>query len=379
MNDNELNEIFAEYEFDMDDYIGKKPISVGHINTTYTLYFDNGYRVKRYLLQQINVDVFKNPDELMENIENVTIYARDKIRFMPFDNKKNRFIRIYPTKNNKTFIKTKQNQFYRVYHYIEGAKSFNISDNKEVFINAGKAIGTFQNLLSSYPADTLHETIKDFHNTPKRLKTFEETIRKYKNTERYKNCLPEVNFFLLNGDIAFSIHSLLESKEMPLRVTHNDTKLNNILFHHSDLSFLCLCDLDTIMPGSICYDFGDFVRSGCNMGEEDAQDLSQVSFNKEMFKAFAYGYLSCVHQSITPIELSHLTQGAIVMCYECGMRFLTDYLQGSHYFKIAYPEHNLIRCRTQIKMAEQILACKEELDQIIFQLSEQIAKEQSAA
>lgn len=368
MNDNELKEIFEEYDFNMKEYVGKKAISVGHINTTYTLYFDNGYRVKRYLLQQINHDVFKNPDQLMENIENVTIYARDKIRFMPFDNKKNRFIRIYKSKEDKTYIQTKQNHFYRIYHYIEGANSFNSSDNKEVFLNAGKAIGTFQNLLSSYPAETLHETIKDFHHTPKRLKIFEETIRKNRHTEMYQKCLPEVNFFLMNGDIAFSIHSLLESKEMPLRVTHNDTKLNNILFNHNDLSFLCLCDLDTIMPGSICYDFGDFVRSGCNMGEEDSKDLSNVSFNKELFKEFARGYLSCVYQSITPIELRNLTQGAIVMCYECGMRFLTDYLQGNHYFKTAYFDHNLVRCRTQIKMAEQILSLKEELDEMIFSL-----------
>ncbi len=362
-----LKEIFKEYGFDENKYIGMRGISIGHINTTYTLYFDFGAKVKRYLLQEINVNVFKNPKELMENIDKVTTYANTLLKGFDVPNRHNKILRIFKTVNNETFIKTSDDRYFRIYHFTEGGVSYENSTDPNIYTSAGKAIGFFQNMLANFPIDELHETIKDFHNTPKRFNRFLEVLDKADN-EVKDTCKDEIDFYLKHKDIAYSIEPLIESKQMPVRVTHNDTKINNIMFDVNTGEGLCLVDLDTVMPGSTCYDFGDFVRSGCNMGQEDSKDLSLVVFNKELFLAFAKGYITSLSGSIKEIELKNLTQGAILMCYECGMRFLTDYLEGNIYFKVQYKEHNLVRSRTQIRMIEQLLSQKDELDQEIMKI-----------
>ncbi|MCI5746155.1 MAG: aminoglycoside phosphotransferase family protein [Erysipelotrichaceae bacterium] len=373
MNKNELKEIFANYDFDLDQYIGTRMISKGHINTTNIIYFDYGNRVKRYLLQQINTDVFKNPEELMDNINKVSSYCKNLLKSYGINDYKNRIIRIYKTKDDQSYIKTSSGNFYRVYHFVEGGISIDKTSDQEILHNAGRAVGYFQNLLAHFPADTLHETIPFFHDTPYRYQTFLEKLNKA-DKNLIESCKKEIEFFKKNECIVHVIQDLIDSKKIPLRVTHNDTKLNNIMFDYNSHSDLCLVDLDTVMPGCICFDFGDLVRSACNLGEEDSTNLDDVIFSKETFFSIAHGYLSCVSTSITRDELENLTMGAILMTYECGLRFLTDYLDGNHYFKVDYPTHNLIRARTQIKMCDQILANKFELDKGIMNIYNTVYK-----
>lgn len=367
MDKKELFEIFNSYGFNMEQYVGMRNISIGHINTTNILYFDQGEKVKRYLLQKININVFKNPDELMENIENVSIYGKRLLKSFEVDNYKNKIIRIFLTKNRKTFMKTSSNNYYRIYHYVEGSISFDVTTDPELLENAGKAIGFFQNLLASFPIEKLYETIPHFHDTPYRLNHFKDVVKEA-NPNIVSTCEKEIEFVINHEDIAYFIQPLIDKKEMPLKVTHNDTKINNIMFDYATKKPLCLVDLDTIMPGSICYDFGDFVRSACNLGQEDEQDLNKVIFSEELFSYFAKGYLYSVASSIENIELDNLVKGAILMTYECGMRFLTDYLEGNVYFKVNYPTHNLIRARTQFHLVKQMLAKQQELENEIKEI-----------
>jgi len=367
MNAKELEEIFNRYGFDKNLYIGCRAISVGHINTTGVLYFDYGNKVKRYLLQMINTNVFKNPQELMENIEGISNYSINVLKCFGVSNYENKMITIIKTKDGCSYVKTSFNNYYRVYNFIEGGVSFDSTEDKRIFNNAGKIIGFFQTLLANYPAHKLHDTIKNFHNTPARFVTFKDILNK-SNKELKETCKDEINFYLDHSYIADYIQPLLDNGEMPLRVTHNDTKMNNIMFDYETKEGLCLMDLDTVMSGSVCYDFGDFVRTACNKGKEDDQNLKNVIFDKDLFIVFATGYIESVKAFITKSELDNLVNGAILMTYECGMRFLTDYLDGSKYFKIEYPDHNLVRTRTQMSMVKQMLSCKRELEEEILRI-----------
>ena len=363
----ELREIFNAYGFNEEQYVGKKAISVGHINTSYKLYFDYGDRVKRYIIQEINTNVFKNPDELMDNITRVSNYSKNLLSSFGVPNYKSKVLRIFKTVDGNTYIKTTKGKYFRVYHFIEGGINFNTSDDPKVFEAGGRAIGYFQNMLANFPIQTLHETIKDFHNTPKRYLDFEKA-KENAPSKLVSNVKEQIDFIEQNNYIKDYIQPLLDSGKMPLKVTHNDTKLNNIMFSTDKSEGLALIDLDTVMPGSICYDFGDFVRSACNNGEEDSKDLTLVSFNEELFKSFAKGYLKTIKASISKIEVDNLVNGCILMTYEVGMRFLTDYLNGNIYFKVEYPEHNLVRAKTQIKMVQEMLARKEHLEELIQEL-----------
>jgi len=220
----------------------------------------------------------------------------------------------------------------------------------------------------------LHETIPNFHNTPYRFETFLRILKK-DPCNRAKTCNEEIQFVLGMKDFSNIITSLIEKKKIPLKVTHNDTKLNNIMFDCDTKEELCLVDLDTVMPGSILYDFGDAIRSGCNKAAEDEKDLSKVIFSTELFQAFTEGYLSRVVQSITKIELEHLVDSAILMTFVCGMRFLTDHIDGYHYFKIHYEGHNLVRCRTQFHLVKQMLKQKELLEDMVHTAYQKALKE----
>lgn len=366
----ELREIFAAYGFDSKQYIGKKIISVGHINSSYKIYFDFGERVKRYIVQEINTYVFKEPDLLMDNIQRVTEYAKGLLSSLGVPNYHSKFLRIFKTLDDRTYIRTTDGHYFRVYHFIEGGINLDSSTDPEIFEAGGRSIGFFQNVLANFPIESLHETIPDFHNTPKRYETFLSVLENAPK-DRINVAKNEIDFFKKHSEIKDYIQPKLDNHEMPLRVTHNDTKLNNIMFNNKNEG-LALIDLDTVMPGSFCYDFGDFVRSACNTAAEDEKDVSLVKFNEEFFFAFAQGYLKSVKPSIKQIELQNLVNGSILMTYECGMRFLTDYLQGNVYFKTEYEEHNLVRARTQIKMVQEMLDKKEHLEAGIIELFESL-------
>ena len=339
-------------------------IKIGHINSTYTLYFDQGSSVKRYLLQEINTHVFKNPIQLMENIEKITTFLSEKVRLSGAKNYENLSLRVIHTLDHHSYMISSKNHFFRVYNFIENAKTYQKTNDLKLFYNAGKTIGTFQNMLSDFDASQLHETIPNFHNTPYRFQTFLKVLKE-NPCDRAKDCEEEIQFVLHLKDFTPVITSLIEQKLIPIKVTHNDTKLNNIMFDCETKEGLCLVDLDTVMPGTILYDFGDAIRSGCNRADEDEKNLEKVRFSVDLFKAFSEGYLSSVASSITECEVNHLVDSAILMTFECGMRFLTDYLDGDHYFKTKYDNHNLVRCRTQFHLVKQMIEQKDVLEEIV--------------
>lgn len=361
LNTSFLNEIFDHYNFNNDQYVGYKVISKGHINTTYVLYFDYGNKVKRFLLQEINTEVFKEPEKLMKNISKVTSFSLKKLK-----NKskkyKNKTLRIYKSKNKETYVRLKDNSCWRVYHYIENSISIDKTIDNTIMYESGKVIGDFYNIYNNFDSKKIYEVIKDFHNTPKRFQTFvESTI----NNPLCLSCKNEIDFLISNQKISSLIQDLIDSDKMPIRVSHNDTKLNNIMFEYKTNKGICLVDLDTIMPGCICFDYGDFVRSACNSSFEDEKDLEKVNFLFEQFISFSKGFIEKTNKFISDIEIDNLVNGAIVMTYECGMRFLTDYLNNNVYFKISYIDQNLVRAKTQIHLCKQIIANKEKLEKII--------------
>lgn len=361
-----LIELFSFYNFEINQFVGYKVISKGHINTTYVLYFDYGNKVKRFLLQEININVFKEPNILMKNISEITSYLEAKLKVTE-KNYKNKVLRILLTKDNNTYVKLSDDTYWRIYHYIENSISIDKTDDKNIYYQAGLCIGSFINDLSTFNLNNLNYVIKDFHNTIKRYDYFLKVLNKSLK-EKKEKCEKEINFFISNNNIPFLIQPLIDNGKMPLRVTHNDTKLNNFLFEYKSNEYLCLIDLDTVMQGCICFDFGDFIRSACSSALEDEKDLNKVIFQKEKTIKFAEGFINKTKNSITLIELENLINGAIVMTYECGMRFLTDYLENNVYFKVEYDDHNLIRAKTQIHLCNQIIKQKQELEKTILDI-----------
>ena len=351
MNKQELTKI-AE-QFAIEGNIKKiEPYGEGHINVTYLLTTDK----KRYILQKMNTNVFKNTDKLMRNICLVTDYLKTQ---------KVETLNVIYTKNKKPYLKGKEN--YRVYSFIENTTSYQICPNEKVFKNAGSAFGKFQNYLSKFDASKLYEIIKNFHNTPKRFLDFKKAL-KADIKGRAKTCKKEIQFVLDHKDKISKVVDGLTNKTIPLRVTHNDTKLNNILMDAKTDKGKAIIDLDTIMPGSILYDFGDSIRFGASTAVEDEKDLSKVHFSLSLFKTYATGFLKEVKSSLKTEEIKLIPYGCFLMTFECGMRFLADYLEGDTYFATKYSDHNLIRCRTQFKLAEEMENSFEQMDKIISKI-----------
>ena len=329
----------------------------GHINDTYCS------DPTKYIIQRINTSIFTNPDELMENIENVTSFLSDKIRAAGGDPKRET-LTVIKTIDGKNCYKCDDGNVFRVYRFITDTKSIENDKTLEDLRNAGKGFGRFQQMLDDFPVEKLYETIKDFHNTPKRVEALKTAIAENK-AGRADSVKAEIEFALKNSDFADTVIKGMESGEIPVRVTHNDTKINNILFDAKTGEAVAVIDLDTVMPGSMLYDFGDALRMGGSTGAEDEVDLSKVNFDKECFKYFAEGYLSEVKDVLTPKEIELLPFSVKLLTYECGIRFLTDYLNGDTYFKIHREHHNLDRARNQFKLVADIEAMEDELKEII--------------
>lgn len=335
----------------------------GHINSTYVLFFeeDDGTK-KAYTVQKINTYVFKDPDGLMNNIVGVTSHLQNKIR-QSGGNPMRETLTFLPAVNGKYYYRDADGACWRCYYYIDDAYTCNLIENESVFFGAGKAFGTFQQQLSDYPIDTLSETIPKFHNTYSRLLDFKKAVND-DIAGRAKNVKEEIDFILSREDDTKILLDMIEKGELPLRVTHNDTKLNNILFDEKTNEGICIIDLDTVMPGLSLYDFGDSIRFGANTASEDEKDVSKVHLSLELYKAYVEGYLSTAKQSLTDNEIEYLPFSAKLMTLECGMRFLGDYLNGDVYFKTAYPEHNLVRSHTQLALVKDIEDKMEEMKKI---------------
>lgn len=320
----------------------------GHINNTIEVVYDvNGKEIK-HLLQQINTNVFKNPDRLMANVDYVTGFLRDKIKAEGGDIERETLY-CKPTVDGKKYFTDKNNRTWRMYNFVDNAFSYETIESPRVFFDAAKAFGEFQRLLADFPIDKLYDTIPDFHNTAKRYMNFLRSLEKDAYS-RAQFCRPEIEFAQARRRETYILTGLAEIGDLPVRVTHNDTKLNNIMFDKETDKPLCVVDLDTVMPGLSLYDFGDAIRFGANTAVEDEKDVSKVSLDLNLYEQYVKGYLTGVGDSLTPAEVEYMPLGAKMMTFECGMRFLADYLDGNIYFKYDYPEHNLVRCRTQFAL-----------------------------
>ena len=367
-----LEEIIKNFNID-GEYIGYYLSNDGHINNTFVLEFDDGLgKIKSYLLQLINTNVFKNPDELMENIVGVTEHLR-KIVVDNGGDPERECLNVYFTSDGKPYYRDADGNCWRCYNFIPGAPSCQSIDDPETFANAARAFGKFQCLLADYPSETLHETIPNFHNTLSRFADFEKAVSD-NIAGRADSVRDEIDFVLARRDDAGVLVKLLEKGKLPLRVTHNDTKLNNVMFDNETDEGICVIDLDTVMPGLSLYDFGDSIRFGANTAAEDEKDLSKVSLSLPLYREYTAGYLSTAGQSLTPTEVEYLPFSAKLMTFECGMRFLTDYLNGDTYFRIAYDDHNLDRCRTQFRLVEDMERKMEDMKAITQEIYSRIKK-----
>ena len=350
VNSDILNELYSAYGIN-GRVRAVGAVGSGHINKTFRLEgdFDRGGDL---LLQQINTFVFRKPDELMSNVTAVTAFLREKIAARGGDPDRET-LTVIPALSGESFVTCSDGTVWRVYNYVSGARSFDAIERPGLFGKAGEAFGAFMADLADFPIDSLYETIPNFHDTTDRMRQLKEAVAA-DAAGRLSAVAREVEFCLSRETDAGKITSLIASGDVPLRVTHNDTKLNNIMFDENTLEPLCIVDLDTVMPGSCLYDFGDAIRFGANTAAEDERDLLKVNLSLPLYKEYAAGYLRSAGGSLTDTERALLPFSARLMTFECGMRFLTDYLNGDTYFSTAYPDHNLVRARDQFKLLEDM-------------------------
>lgn len=333
-------------------YMSHERYGSGHINDTFLVQFkkeDNS--IIKYILQRINHHIL-NPEKLMHNICSITSFLRVKIEENG-GNPDRETMNVIPTKEGKSYYKDSIGSYWRAYAFIDNATSYDKVEKPEEFYQSAVAFGRFQNLLSDFNADSLYEILPDFHNTPKRFLDFVDAVNR-DVCNRASGVMDEIKFFMDREEDMKVCMEMLDKGELPLRVTHNDTKLNNVMIDNETGKGICVIDLDTVMPGLSIFDFGDSIRFGANTAMEDETDLSKVSLDLDLFKQYATGFLEGCNGSLTANELMMLPIGAKIMTLECGMRFLTDYLQGDVYFHTQRPEHNLDRCRTQLLLVEDM-------------------------
>lgn len=348
----------------------------GNINKTYVATFtrEDG-STKKYLIQKINTNVFTEPYRLMKNIEGVTTYLKKQMK--KEEDKSHQVLEVVKTKDGKLLCyitnETDTREYYRIYEYIENAVSYDHSIDKEIVYNTGKAFGNFQRLLAGYPMNKLEETIKDFHNTPERYKNLMYDI-KVDPFGRTMSVTKEIVFILMREDNYSLIMDDLKNNEIPLRVTHNDTKVNNVMMNKDNGDYLAVIDLDTVMPGSMLFDYGDGIRSTSSTTSEDETDLSKVSINMDLFKAYTDGYLSEMAPYLEYEEVSLMAESIRIITLELAIRFLDDYIKGDTYFKTNYETHNLDRARNQIALVKDIETKLDTMQAFIMQSYEKYRK-----
>lgn len=341
-----------------------KPFGAGHINETYAVYMpgENGDELS-YVLQRVNSNVFKDPAGVMDNIFGVTEYLRNEIRKEGGDPDRETLAYI-KTKSGCNYFEDSEGEPWRCYNYIPDSVCYQLVEDPEQFYQSGSSFGHFLKQLGNYPASKLNETIPDFHNTVKRFEAFQVALKRdLKN--RAASCKNEIQFVLDREKDCGVLVEKQEKGTLPLRVTHNDTKLNNILFDAKSGKGLCIIDLDTIMPGLAANDFGDSIRFGAATAAEDEKNLDFMHFDLSLYELYVKGYLEETKDVLTEEEIRSLPWGARLMTLECGIRFLTDYLQGDTYFKTEYPEHNLVRARTQFRLVDEMEQKFDQMQEII--------------
>jgi len=343
------------------EFVSAVPTGSGHINDSYVVTFQVDLQHARFILQRINHHIFADPAALMQNIQRVTLHLAAKLAADPDANR--RTLTLIPSRNSRTFHLDSNGNYWRAYHFIENVRTFDIVESPAQAYQAAKAFGHFQRLLADLPAPRLHDTIPDFHHTPKRFAQLQQAIAA-DVANRAQLARPEIDLALRRR--AFT--SILLDAQLPERVTHNDTKFNNVLLDDRTGEGICVIDLDTVMPGLAPYDFGDMVRTTTSPAAEDEQDLSKVTMQWPMFEALARGYLASAGGFLTPAERSHLVAAGKLITFEQGIRFLTDYLAGDPYYKTHRAGQNLDRCRAQFKLMESI----EQQEDAMYRLVESV-------
>ena len=360
-----LQEALEAFDFGA-PVVGAIRYGCGHINDTFVVHTQPEHTCcRRFILQRMSAAAFKRPDQLMENIIGVTEYLGKQIEARGGDRSREAMEVLRP-KSGADYYTDSQGGAWRLYPFVEHTVCHQTADTPELFAASGRAFGRFQQLLKDYPAGTLYETIPNFHNTEDRLAKFKAAVEA-DAMSRAAACGPEIGFVLAREKDCSAALDAMRAGKLPLRVTHNDTKLNNVLMDDKTGEGICIIDLDTVMPGLVLYDFGDSIRFGANHCAEDETDLSKVNLDVELFAAYTAAFLEGTGGSLTNAEIEMLPWGAKLMTLECGMRFLTDHLEGDHYFHIAREGHNLDRCRTQFKLVADMEARWEELEAVVRQ------------
>ncbi len=369
-----------EPENDMDDFLKKifnlfaavgsfhnsYPYGSGHIHDTFLIETTEKNN-DDYILQRLNVKIFRNIPELQHNIERVTAHLQSKIRNRPGSNIKRECLRLVLSKDGRSWVVDKDGNYWRMYIYIPGHRSYNLVDSPEKAFEGGKAIGRFQAMLADMPGGPLYETIPWFHNTGKRLETLDLKIKE-NPVSRVENVREDIDQVQRRAEEMKIILKLGNEGKLPLRITHNDTKFNNILLDENDKA-LCVIDLDTVMPGYVHYDFGDAVRTAANTASEDEKDLSKIRMDINRFKAYAEGYLSEIGEMLNNTEKVYLAFAPLVITFTIAVRFLTDYIDGDNYFKIQHECHNLERARAQLRLVISMEEQYEDMKRIISKLT----------
>ncbi len=338
---------------------GCAPYGNGHINDTFLVNSVNpDGSAKRFILQSVNTNVFKKPEQVMHNIEKVTSFLKSR------ESDPRRVMSLVYTKKGEAFHRDSDGRCWRLYDFIEGSLCLDLPETPEDFYESAVAFGQFQNYLNDFPVSELFETIPDFHNTPDRYRKFLEAVEK-DSCGRAAGVAEEIKFVTDRADFYSVLFNAQKAGSLPFRVTHNDTKINNVMLDLDTRTALCVIDLDTIMPGFSVNDFGDSIRFGASTAAEDEKDLNKVWMDINLFESYTKGFLRGCGGLLSESEIMLLPEGAKMMTIECGMRFLTDYLEGDTYFKTRYPEHNLDRCRTQFKLVADMEAKWDEMKSIV--------------
>jgi len=360
-----LKEVFNQFDV-KGSFDEAAPVGSGHIHETYLVKTSEA-DCEDYILQKLNNNVFRNIPELQENIERITEHIRKKVSSVKGSDPDREALRLIKSHNGKSWITDSEGSFWRMMVYIRGTKSYDIVDSTSKAYEGGRAIGRFQTMLSDLPDPALHETIPGFHDIEKRIVRFSQVVAD-DIAGRVSESAGEIAFFSQRADDMRLIHKLGREGKIPVRITHNDTKFNNILFDENDKP-LCLIDLDTVMPGYFHSDFGDAIRTAANKAAEDETDLSKVKMDISLFKAYAEGYLHEADRMLNEHEKKYLFLTPIIITYEQALRFLTDYLEGDIYYKIHKPLHNLERTRAQmalvISMEEQAAEMENAISDIL--------------
>lgn len=359
----DFNFITSQFQFE-GVFIGAAPYGQGHIHDTYTAHFHNpDSSIKRYILQQMNTYVFMNPEAVMGNIEVVTRHLRQKIQ-QSGGNPERETVTLVPAINGSSFFHSESGEYWRAEVFIEGAQSYQNGKSLDHYCQAARAFGRFQKMLGDLEANLISTTIPDFHNTPKRISAFitavEQDVRNRAHTVQ-----TEIDFILHREADTGILVNLWEQGVLPERVIHNDTKLDNVMIDDVTGEGVCVIDLDTVMPGLSLFDFGDAIRSGANPAAEDEIVLNKVQFDLRIFERYVKGYLDEVRNFLTPSEIDYLAFSARVITLEQAIRFLTDYLNGDVYYKIDRENHNLDRCRTQLKLVADMERLSGEMDELV--------------